>query len=227
MLEIDGIQQYTLDLGSPQPAGLKSLYPAKLEITPISLLTTTFAPSCFTNAEDAASSLARWPSQRVAGMGGNIVMYVMSKGRVRAIDQVSGDRILARADSTIRSVFASGRQYEGPLADNRRMFGAITEKGCLWAWLLKRDFGQSQEDAPVAFQLCAESGKTFLYAQWVPKQQDKLMLVVQSDGLVASISVPGAQKEFKKNRAPINWDQCPKTILAAVDASGRVSFLQL
>lgn len=220
MLEIDGIQHFTLDLGAPQPGGLSSLYPAKLEITAVSLLTTPFAPSIFINEESEQSKVARWPSQRVAGMAGTLVMYVMSKGRIRVIDQKTGDRILARADSTIRSVFTAGDKVE---ESSKRLFAATTQEGGLSIWNLEDHFGQAAGDVPIIAQLFAEKGKQFIYASWRSNSRNEEMIVVQSDGQIALFKLADLQKESQNGSGKATWSLCPKKNIALEFASDQVS----
>lgn len=206
----DGTQQFSLDLAAPQPAGPSSIYPAKLEITAISLLTTAFAPSCHVNTETGLSRVTRWPCQRVSGMCGKIVMYVMSKGRIRVIDQDSGDRVLARADSPIRSVFAG--EYKSK-ADSKHLFAATTEKGGLYVWQLDEGFGKSEQDAPIVGQLSAEDGKSFVHACWRPNSQNTELIVVQSDGQVALLQVEELRKQAKKSDGRLTWALSAKKVL--------------
>ncbi|UZJ54626.1 hypothetical protein CBS101457_003946 [Exobasidium rhododendri] len=216
---LDGTQEYTLDLGAPQPAGPGSLYPAKLEITPISLLTTTFHPSCFVDESTSLSRLAKWPCQRVAGMGGKIIMYVMSKGRIRVLDQQSGARILARAESNIRTIFTG----QPSLTDDTRWdFAATTEKGGLCVWSLENQFGQKEGDAPLLGQAVADGGVGVVHASWKPNSSNRTIVALQSDGQIVTVDVNDLYSEMQSRGSPVEWSNLKKVVIyksAAVDVA--------
>lgn len=102
---------FDLELTAPQPGGVASLHPAKLEATPLALLAFPLKEPAI-NVLDKANMnnvLARVPASQVANLGADIIAYAMKKGRVRVLHTTSGDRLLLQVEGggVIRSINAS------------------------------------------------------------------------------------------------------------------------
>lgn len=86
-----------LDLAAPQPAGIDSLYPAKLEIAQLALVSSPFehhVSDVFSAGVQAFSLLAQLHTSKITNLGNDVVAYAMNKGRIRLLDSRTGERTM-------------------------------------------------------------------------------------------------------------------------------------
>lgn len=193
----DGSVEYTLELLAPQPAGCSSLYPAKLEIAQISLISSTLAPPSI-HATSSAKALSQWPSQLVAGLGASIIMYSMTKGRVRIIHQQTGARTLAKFGNSTPSLAVG---FGATQHDGRSWWAFSTLSGNkLGLWLLSTDFGQIEVEPSLIAEYAAPASETLVHASYLSSSNNSRVVVAQSDGRVASLRVPSLKTQQRPEK---------------------------
>ncbi|PWN90890.1 hypothetical protein FA10DRAFT_286562 [Acaromyces ingoldii] len=203
--EQEGLQTHVLQLSAPQPGGANTLHPAKLDIVPVSLIETAFSP------QGSYHGRGLWPQPQVAGLGGRIVAYVMKKGKIRLLDELSGERALARTDPVIKSIFSAPDER----SDKAWTLAALTEAG-VSIWSLDRTFGQGKGIEPrLIARLPNQEGAPIVYAIFRPASGGRELLLVHADGLVVI-----AESNTGRTRvvAPAN----PSTSAACFSSDGSI-----
>jgi hypothetical protein len=167
-----------LDLRSPQPAGIGSLHPAKLEISQIALVPSPFehhALDVFAKGTEASQLLAQIHTSKITNLGQDVVAYAMNKGRIRLLDLRTGERSMLqvphkRTISTIRAFAVSGGSDWRVLAVFDRSEEGKPEGIFVWKVTVDGSF-QSEALATLSSELsnyrllaCQEGSEYSLYA---------------------------------------------------------------
>lgn len=155
---IDAVSPYTtvfkLDLRSAQPAGPSSLYPAKLEVSPVAK---TSSPSSdrFDVVYDrlgldgkpleSSAVVGQFEQPTIASLGSDILAYRLKKGKIRVLNLIDGERLVLQTPQSVpvRSVWASRVASSAP-GTQEWWVVASTEaglEGCdaLCCWSISRE----------------------------------------------------------------------------------------
>lgn len=212
---------FALNLLEQQPAGKSSLYPAKLEMTAISLLKGPKSPTYFTQQNANHPIQSRWPQQSILAGADVIVCYLTGKSKVRIIDEQTGERAMIVSDDPIKSLFLNEE-----VAFERANFkvGVLTGKS-IKIWGLTKDFGQDEGGVKLIAHLEADEGQQFIHAcfSFATEYIDESIIAVQSNGEVAVFTLTDLQPS---NRAKFNKAQKIRVGKASPDVEPLVGFSQ-
>lgn len=222
-LTIEKNGKAVLNLLSQQPAGESSLYPAKLELTAISLLKGPKSPTYFLQQSASHFIQSRWPQQSILAGANDIVCYLTGKSKVRIIDERTGERAMIVSDDPIKSLFLNNlTAYE------RAEFkvGIVTGRS-IRIWALTPDFGRDEGGVKLIAHLEADEGQQFIHALFSndTKSSKNSIVAIQSNGEVAVFNSkdlpPSNQGKAKFNK--VQKIQVGKTF---TDAKPLVGFAQ-
>ncbi|PWN36877.1 uncharacterized protein FA14DRAFT_187033 [Meira miltonrushii] len=180
-----------LNLLSQQPAGESSLYPAKLEMTAISLLKGPKCPTYYTQQGDNHTIQSRWPQQSIIAGANDIVCYLTGKSKVRIIDEKTGERAMIVSDDPIKSLFLNDQT-----AYERTEFkvGIVTGKS-IKVWALTADFGRDEGGVKLIAHLEADDGQQFIHAFFSHATEyiEESIVAIQSSGDAAIFKMTDLQ----------------------------------
>lgn len=180
-----------LNLLSQQPAGKSSLYPAKLEMTAISLLKGPKSPSYYTQQSTNQSIKSRWTQQSIVAGANDIVCYLTGKSKVRIIDEKTGERAMIVSDEPIKSLFINeATAYER----TELKVGVITDTS-IRIWALTADFGQDERGVKLIAMLEADEGQHFGHATFSRATGliEESIVAIQSNGQISVYSLRDMQ----------------------------------
>ncbi|PWN54176.1 hypothetical protein IE53DRAFT_337541 [Violaceomyces palustris] len=180
----------TLDLLSHQPGGPSSLYPAKLENTPVAILASDFS------FRACASAGGLFSSPGLASLGSGIICYPMSKGKIRIIDTKAGSRLLLQSPTkvAIRSM-AAFKSPPGSPKVSTYLLAALTEKSkesgreSLVIWRIPHRLEGGDEESTVLTQIEGEASENpqlnrFSSLAWHPTDSNHLAISTSSEEVI-------------------------------------------
>ncbi|PWN18130.1 hypothetical protein BCV69DRAFT_314966 [Microstroma glucosiphilum] len=149
-----------LDLVAPQPAGVNSLHPAKLEISQIALVDSSFehhASDIYAEGIKESQLLSQLHTSKITNLGEDVVAYAMNKGRIRLLHLRTGERAMLqvphkRTILTIRAFAASDESDWRVLAVFDGSEDGKAEGTFVWKVTLDGSF-QSEALATISSQL--------------------------------------------------------------------------
>ncbi|PWN41284.1 hypothetical protein IE81DRAFT_348437 [Ceraceosorus guamensis] len=133
-----GVTSHVFDVDAVQPLGPNTLHPAKLEVSPIALLSSPFSrPSLLLG-------------HKIAAFGENVLYVMPGKGRARLLHTRTGARALLRLDGlegvAVQEIAELGWVVKGGAR------GVETEHATLGVWKVPRDFGLVDGASPTLIQ---------------------------------------------------------------------------
>lgn len=212
VMKTDNDYSFALDLSTPQPGGTGSLYPAKLEMTQISLLDIPFVPQVIYSASSRTGLV--YPAQRIGAVEQTVVVYVMNK-RIRIIDQETGARVLAKLDEPIQSIFtAKGRTSE------HWLLGAISETS-IGVWAIDRRFGEKGTKATLIVEISFDQGIVSTFACFRPRKDS--LVIALTDGKLLEVPLTEDMMHGKRQGSVASWEALQKNMISSPKFGDRVS----
>ncbi|CEH14779.1 hypothetical protein CBOM_02601 [Ceraceosorus bombacis] len=133
-----GVTSHVFDVDAVQPLGPNTLHPAKLEVSPIALLSSPFSRPSFLLGH------------KIAAFGENVLYVMPGKGRARLLHTRTGARALLRLDGLEGVAVQEIAELGWVLRGGAR--GAETEHATLGVWKVPRDFGLVDGALPTLIQ---------------------------------------------------------------------------
>lgn len=212
-----------LNLLSQQPAGESSLYPAKLEMTAISLLKGPKSPTYFTQQSANHSIQSRWPQRSIIAGANDIVCYLTGKSKMRIIDEKTGERAMIVSDDPIKSLFLND---ESAYERTEFKVGVVTGKS-IRIWALTADFGRDEGGVKLIAHLEADEGQQFIHALFSHATRfiEESIVAIQSNGEAAIFKLPDLQPS-NQGKAKFNKVQRIRIGKTSTDVKPLVGFAQ-
>ncbi|CAO1622945.1 unnamed protein product [Sympodiomycopsis kandeliae] len=232
----------SLDCQSAQPGGVASLHPAKLEMSPLAMLTIPFKQYTMPIANGAGETIAQLPLPQAVNLGQDVIAYPMKKGRVRVLHSETGDRAMLQVPdgSHVRSIAASagvqtsseGKATEWYLsASSEPKSGKGTNGLTIWKVTLTTDQLEEQLITSVA-----EADSVFVACHWnvTPSKTPTLAFVARTEkptsAVCSILSDFGSGSRFKvdmsldqvEKAADRSFNAGSDTVASAISADGSV-----
>jgi hypothetical protein len=214
---VEGVEVVTLDLDAAQPGGKSSLYPAKLEITAISLLKSVQKYNVLRTGP-ANQLHARWTTDTVLAAENGLICYVTGKSKVRLLDENTGERAVIGLNAPVRSIFLN----LGASADRSALrVGVLTDKA-ISVWKLHNNFGQQEDGAEKVFEHRILTDASFVHATFAVSDAN-MILAVHNDGSATLLTKTLSDSFDEAERWPSMVRPATALSFAQADRNGLVT----